>query len=78
MLSHMRPARKPSMEIGQANRNQQVLVRRSSQRSSTHPFAKVWIMRCQGCDQEYGCNSCDAHLRQCPNCSPRAARAEPI
>jgi len=65
------------MEIGEINRNGQQLMRRTDQRSTTHPFATIWIMLCVQCDVEYGCNSCDAHIRRCPIHEDGAAPAEP-
>ena len=66
------------MDIGDVNPNGQQLVRRTDARSTTHPFATIWAMRCQGCGREYGSNSCDAHIRRCPHCDPSAAAGEPI
>jgi hypothetical protein len=66
------------MKVGEANDNRQELVRKTNDPSTTHPFAKIWVMKCQRCGREYGSNSCDAHIRRCPFCSPSAARGEPI
>jgi hypothetical protein len=66
------------MRIGEANRKHQELVCKTDARSTTHPFARIWVMRCRDCGHKYGCNSCDAHIRRCPYCCPRAARGEPI
>ncbi len=66
------------MTEGDANINKQVLVRKTPARSTNHPFATIWVMRCDRCDREYGSNSCDAHIRRCPHCSREAAAGEPI
>jgi hypothetical protein len=66
------------VKVGEANANRQELVRKTSAPSTTHPFAKIWVMRCRVCGGEYGSNSCDAHIRRCPNCSPAAAKGEPL
>jgi hypothetical protein len=66
------------MKAGEANGNGQELVRKTDAPSTTHRFAKIWVMRCQKCGREYGSNSCDAHIRRCPFCSPSAAQGEPI
>jgi hypothetical protein len=66
------------MEIGDVNPNRQELIRRTDARSTTHPFATIWVMRCQVCGREYGSNSCDAHIRRCPYCDPSVATGEPI
>jgi len=50
------------MEIGEANKNNQELVRKTDIKSTTHQYAKIWVMRCRHCDYEYGSNSCDAHI----------------
>lgn len=65
------------VDEGEFNVNDQELVRRIAARSTTHPFAKIWVMRCKRCHLEYGSNSCDAHIRKCPSCEPTAAPAEP-
>ncbi|PYS82981.1 MAG: hypothetical protein DMF67_10615 [Acidobacteria bacterium] len=66
------------MKIGETNVNQQELVRKTDKPSTTHDYAKIWVMRCHNCGNEYGSNGCDAHRRQCPRCSPTAAKGEPI
>jgi hypothetical protein len=66
------------MKVGEANDNRQELVRKTNDPSTTHRFAKIWVMRCGKCGSEYGSNSCDAHIRRCPFCSPSAAQGEPI
>jgi hypothetical protein len=66
------------MDISETNRNRQELVRKTSDPSTSHRFAKIWVMRCHDCGHEYGSNSCDAHIRRCPRCSPAAAKGEPI
>lgn len=50
------------------NRNDQMVLRKTHIKSSSHPFAKVWEMRCWQCGAVYGSNSCDAHIRRCPEC----------
>lgn len=66
------------MEEGDVNSNGQELIRKTDAPSTTHPFATMWSMRCQMCGGEYGSNSCDAHIRRCPQCDPNAALGEPI
>lgn len=66
------------MKIGETNINRQELVRKTNVPSTTHRFARIWVMRCHKCAAEYGSNSCDAHIRQCPHCSRSAAKGEPI
>ncbi|HKB35804.1 MAG TPA: hypothetical protein VKD72_05075 [Gemmataceae bacterium] len=60
------------------NPNGQGLVRRTDERSTTPPFATIWVMRCQACGHEYGSNSCHARRRRCPHCDTSAAPGEPI
>lgn len=66
------------MNIGEINRNGQTLVKKTDAKSTTHSFATIWVMSCTECGNEYGCNSCDAHLRKCPQCDKTAASGEPI
>jgi hypothetical protein len=54
------------MNVGDKNQNDQELIRRTATPSGTHPFARVWEMECGRCGHRYGCNSCDAHIRHCP------------
>ena len=63
---------------GETNRQGQEVVRKTDTRSTTHPFAKIWVLRCRACGTRYGCNSCDAHIRRCPICHPNAAPGEAI
>jgi hypothetical protein len=56
------------MEAGDRNANGQELVEKTSVKSASHPFARVWRMRCSQCGGMYGCNSCDAHVSRCPRC----------
>jgi hypothetical protein len=62
---------------GDVNQNGQKLVRKTDTRSTTHRFARIWVMRCPR-GHEYGSNSCDAHIRRCPSCDTRVAQGEPI
>jgi ribosomal protein S27E len=66
------------MEPGEKNRNNQELLKKTDKPSTTHPNAKIWVMRCGDCGNEYGCNSCDAHERQCPRCNRSVRPGEPI
>lgn len=66
------------MHIGEENKNSQILVLKTQKQSTTHRFALIWVMRCNVCKHEYGCNSCDAHERRCPRCSPDVKPGEPI
>jgi hypothetical protein len=66
------------MNIDDKNKNGQRLLRKTDKRSTTHPFAKIWVMECLKCGNHYGSNSCDAHNRRCPACNKTAAKAEPI
>jgi len=66
------------MDIGESNKNGQILIKRTDTKSTTHPYATIWVMRCTQCGNEYGSNSCDAHIRKCPRCDKTAATAEPI
>ena len=66
------------MQLGDVNDHSQELVRKTDLKSTTHKFAKIWVMRCHECESEYGCNSCDAHIRKCPLCDNTSAIGEPL
>lgn len=70
--------KKEHMDIGETNRSGQILIKRTDTKSTTHPYAKIWVMRCTQCGNDYGSNGCDAHIRKCPRCDKTAAKAEPI
>ena len=57
-----------AMDVNEINKNGQLIVEKTNLKSSTHAFAKVWLMKCTKCGHEYGANGCDAHIRRCPNC----------
>lgn len=52
-------------KIGEVNQHEQRLVRQTAERGN-HPFATIWVLQCPRCDQAYGANSCDFHIRRCP------------
>ena len=54
-----------SGEIGKHNRHGQILIEATKQPSPNHPFAKVWIVCCPT-HGIYKANSCDFHIRRCP------------
>lgn len=56
------------MDVGETTKHGQILVRKTSERSETHPRARIWIMRCGRCSHGYECNSTNAHNRNCPEC----------
>lgn len=66
------------MKIGDVSAKYQRLVRKTDRPSTTHRFAKIWVLECIDQAHRYGSNSCDAHIRRCPFCDPTAARSEPI
>jgi|SRR5579862_9095254 len=60
------------------NRHGQRLVRKTATRSTSHPYARIWVLQCGACGMTYGSNSCDAHIRRCPTCHPKAAPGESL
>lgn len=66
-----------SMNIGDFTKNRQELLEKTGRKSTTHRYATIWRVRCEKCDQQYGSNSCDVHIRRCPYCSHGAA-GEPL
>lgn len=66
------------MDLNEENPNRQRVVAKTELKSTTHRFALIWHMRCGECGAEYGSNSCDAHIRRCPQCDRSAAPGEPL
>lgn len=52
---------------GYVNRHGQV-VEGASDRASNHYNQKAYELRCKHCEQLYGANGCDIHIRRCPYC----------
>ncbi len=54
-------------KVGDINVNGQRLVAKTDL-PGNHRFAKLWEIECTdpGCSAHYGANSCDFHLRRCP------------
>lgn len=71
-----KPTEGYTVEMTTPNVNGLRLVRKTDQRSSTHPFALVWVLQCPE-GHTVRCNSCDAHIRRCPTCDPSARPEEP-
>lgn len=59
-----------SKHVWLVNVNRQKLIRRTKQPSTNHYNQSNWILRCteDNCNNEYGANGCDFHLRKCPRC----------
>ena len=65
------------MKIGEFNKNGDLeLLEKTSEKSSTHPNAVIWIMKCHTCDSSIRVNSCDGYERLCPICHPEAAASD--
>ena len=64
-----------AVEMKTPNVNGLKLVQKTNERSSTHPFALVWVLRCP-VGHRVRVNSCDAHIRRCPTCDPTARPGE--
>jgi hypothetical protein len=60
-------ARRRWTEPGTVNPHGHKVIRSTGRRDS-HRFALVYEMECTECGEVYGANSCDIHLRKCPNC----------
>ena len=49
------------------NPNGLTLIRKTQEPSSSHPYARIWIVECrQG--HRLKINGCDFHIRKCPRC----------
>jgi len=55
-------------DIAPLNAHDQADLGPIGRRSDSHPFASLHKMQCTICGMAYGANSCDVHLRKCPNC----------
>lgn len=53
-------------EVGDINKNNQQLVRKTMVAGTDHN-AKIWVVRCVHCGNEYGANNTDFWERKCPN-----------
>lgn len=62
------------MMIHEVNKNRQEVIEKTKKKSPSHPFASVWILLYHDCNKSYLANSCDAHIRRCPNCQEGKAR----
>jgi hypothetical protein len=59
-------------EPGYRNRNNQVVVRSTGLPGNDH-LQSIYVLRCRNCENEYGANGSDIHLRRCPSCQGGAA-----
>jgi hypothetical protein len=57
----------PMAYAGEHNTHRQILIEKTSS-PGNHRFAKLWKLQCSICESTYGANSCDFHLRRCPDC----------
>ena len=70
-----KPTEGYAVEMKTPNVNGLKLVEKTDEPSSTHPFARVWVLRCP-MGHLVRVNSCDAHIRRCPTCDPTARPEE--
>ncbi|SFV31314.1 hypothetical protein SAMN05216456_1301 [Devosia crocina] len=56
-------------ELGDLNRNNQRLLRKSTFRGTDHNQF-IWALQCEreNCGHVYGANGSDFHQRRCPKC----------
>jgi hypothetical protein len=52
---------------GYRNKNCQVTVRATGQPGTDH-LQKIYVLRCENCELEYGANGGDIFQRRCPRC----------
>ena len=51
------------------NQNGLRLIRKTTQQSSSHHLARIWIVECTKCGVgPFRINGCDFHIRRCPRC----------
>ncbi len=58
---------KGTTEPGFTNPHGQRVVRRTDERGTDH-LQYVYVLHCTHCEDEYGANGSDIHLRRCPGC----------
>lgn len=65
-------------EVGYITQHRkQRILEKSKEKSNSHSFATVWVLECTHCNNVYGANSCDVHLRKCPSCQG-GQQSEPL
>jgi hypothetical protein len=57
----------PTTQPGYTNRNGQVVIRPTQLPGNDH-LQFIYVLRCGGCDSEYGANGSDIFQRKCPSC----------
>ena len=53
---------------GYKNPNMQTVIRDTGARSTTRDAQSIYELRCNRCDNRYGCNGMDIKGRKCPSC----------
>lgn len=59
-------------EIGFVNRNRQHVVRKTDLPGTDHG-QRIYVLRCDACETEYGTNGSTIYLARCPSCQGGAA-----
>jgi hypothetical protein len=54
-------------DVGYRNEQAQTVVRKTDEPGRA-PFQRVFILRCDRCGHEYGCDGCDIPRQRCPIC----------
>jgi rRNA maturation endonuclease Nob1 len=54
-------------KIGERNRYQQILLQKTNL-AGTILDQKIWRLRCETCNREYGANGSEFDSRKCPGC----------
>jgi Zn finger protein HypA/HybF involved in hydrogenase expression len=52
---------------GYRNKNGQLTVRATGLQGTDH-LQKIYVLRCENCNHEYGANGSDIFQRRCPQC----------
>jgi hypothetical protein len=53
---------------GFVNPNRQEVIRDTGAKSAARNAQSVYVLRCNACQQNYGCNGMDIKARRCPAC----------
>jgi hypothetical protein len=57
---------------GYVNRNNQLVLRDTGQPGNDHN-QRIYVLKCQNCESEYGVNGSDIFQRRCPTCQGGAS-----
>lgn len=66
-MSQPSKANRATTVPGYRNRNGQIVVRPTGLHGNDH-LQRIYVLRCEKCQVEYGANGSDIFQRRCPSC----------